>query len=224
MLYDQLRINDKYSYDDYEASLKERTVSEPKKKTIKDTVAYSNKTYDFSAINGEVYWEERTLEYIFEIIADTPEELEDKKRKFLAWIMFVQDEEIHDPYITNYHFKGTFDSIKVDDSEIEKSTITVTFTAYPYMIANTETLYTIAVAVEEERTVTLINNSVHKIIPKITATAPAIIKKGDSSYSVSAGIFQDESFEFEAGDNTLTITNSGTEKSTLTITFNAEVI
>ena len=56
MLLDQLRINDKYSYDDFEASLKERTVSEPKKKTIKDTVAYSNQTYDFSAINGDVYW------------------------------------------------------------------------------------------------------------------------------------------------------------------------
>lgn len=224
MLLDQLRINDKYSYDDFEASLKERTVSEPKKKTIKDTVAYSNKTYDFSAINGEVYWEERVLEYVFEIIADTPEELEEKKRKFLAWIMFIQNEDLYDPYIMNYHFKATYDSIKVDDSEIEKSTITVTFTAYPYMIANTETLYTIAVDIGEERTVTLINNSVHKIIPKITATAPAVIKKGDSSYSVSAGTFQDESFEFEAGDNVLIITNSGTEKSTLTVTFNTEVM
>lgn len=221
---DQLRINDKYSYTDYEASMKERTISEPEKKSIKDTVAYSNKTYDFSAINGEVYWEERKLEYVFEMIADSPEELEEKKRKFLGWIMFIQDEELHDPFIHGYHFRATFDGIKVDDSEIEKATITVTFTAYPYLIANKESSYTIAVVGGEERTATIINESVHKVIPTLQATAPVVITKDNSSFAIPSGTLYDEAFEFKPGGNSFTIKNSGTASCVLTITFRAEVM
>ena len=88
---DQLRIGDKYSYDDFFASVAERKIKKPKKKKIKDTVPYSNKTYDFSAINGEVYWEERELEYILELDADTPEELEERKIALSSWLMNVID-------------------------------------------------------------------------------------------------------------------------------------
>jgi predicted Ser/Thr protein kinase len=77
---DQLIIGDKGSCDDFEASVKERVIHPPKKKSIKKTIPFSNVTHDFSAINGEVYWEERTLEYIFEIIANSAEELEEKKQ------------------------------------------------------------------------------------------------------------------------------------------------
>lgn len=221
---DQLRINNDFSYDDFDASMKERSISEPEKKSIKDTVPYSNKTYDFSALNGEVYWEERKLEYVFEISADNPEELEEKKRKFLAWIMFIQEAEIHDPFIIGYHFKGTFDSIKVDDSEIEKSTITVTFAAYPYLIANTDTEYVIAIEAGEEKTVNILNSSVHKVIPTLQATTPLVIAKGNSSFAVPSGTMYDEAFEFLPGKNVLVIKNSGAEKCTLTVTFKVEVM
>lgn len=221
---DQIRIDDKFSLDDYEASMKERSISKPKKKTIKDTVPYSNATYDFTDINGEAYWEEAQLEYVFEIIADTPEELEEKKRKFLKWIMFVKEAELHDPYIHGYHFKATYDDISIDDSEIEKSTITVKFTAYPYMIANIETVYTITAAAGETREATLINESAHKIIPTITATAPANIEKDNFSYSIPKGEMYDEAFELKPGDNVLRVKNNGTENSTIKISFRAEVM
>lgn len=221
---DQVRIGDNFSLDDFDASMKERSISKPKKKTIKDTVAYSNVTYDFTEINGEAYWEESQLEYVFEIIADTPEELEEKKRKFLGWVMFVQAEELHDPYIQGYHFKATYDDIDIDDSEIEKATITVKFSAYPYMIANRETVYTVTVAAGEEREATLINESAHKIIPTITATAPANIEKDNFSYAIPKGEMYDEAFELKPGDNILKVKNSGTENSTLKISFRAEVM
>lgn len=221
---DQLRVGNDFSYDDFDASIKERSIAEPEKKSIKDTVPYSNRTYDFSALNGEVYWEERKLEYVFEISADSPEELEEKKRKFLAWIMFIQEAEIHDPFIIGYHFKGTFDSIKVDDSEVEKSTITVTFAAYPYLIANTDTEYVIATEAGEEKTVNILNSSVHKVIPTLQATTPLVIAKGNSSLAVPSGTMYDEAFEFLPGKNVLVIKNSGAAKCTLTITFKAEVM
>lgn len=138
---DQLIIGDKASYDDFSASMASRKIGNPKKKSITATVPYSNVTYDFSKINGELYWEQRSLEYIFEIIASTPEQLEELKTAFSAWVMNVQDEEIHDPFIPEYHFVGTFDDISFADEEtLDKTTVTVKFKAYPYKVANFPTV------------------------------------------------------------------------------------
>ena len=139
---DQLIIGDKASFDDYFASLAKRKIGNPKKKVIKETIPYSNITYDFSKVNGELYWEERELEFVFEIIADTPEKLEDLKTAFSGWMMNVFQEQIHDPFIPEYHFLGTFEDIDFEDEEsLDKTTATVRFTAYPYKIANTPTVY-----------------------------------------------------------------------------------
>ena len=61
---DQLIIGKIASYDDFGASVAERKIIKPKKKSIKETVPFSNVTHDFSAIDGELYWEEASLEYI----------------------------------------------------------------------------------------------------------------------------------------------------------------
>ena len=138
---DQLIIGDKASYDDFSASMASRKIGTPKKKSITATVPYSNVTYDFSKINGELYWEQRPLEYVFEIIASTPEKLEELKTAFSAWVMNVLNEKIHDPFIPEYHFVGTYDDIDYDDEEtLDKTTATVKFKAYPYKIANLPTI------------------------------------------------------------------------------------
>lgn len=220
-LNDQLTIGITSSYDNFEASVKERTIGAPKKKVIKETVPFSNETHDFSAINGEVYWEERPLKYVFEIIANTPEELEEKKQPFLTWVMNVSDAEIHDPFITDYHFKGTFDDIDINDSEIEKSTITVTFTAYPYMISNTKRtgIYNLT---ETETVINITNNSSHRITPTFISDVEYIVIKGNSSYAIPAGELTSAVFMFAPGMNTLKIRSTG-ESGTLKIEFYEEV-
>ena len=110
---DQLIIGGKASFDDFGASVSERKISYPKKKSIKKTVPFANVTYDFSKINGELYWEERTLEYIFEIMADTPEMLEQKKQAFSNWVMNVMNEKIYDPFIPDYHYLGTYEDQQI---------------------------------------------------------------------------------------------------------------
>lgn len=138
---DQLMIGAKASYDDFEASVAKREIKAPKKKTIKQSVPFSNVVYDFSAINGEVYWEERELVYTFELTAPTPEELEDLKTAFVRWVMHVQDEELRDPHIFGYHFRATYDDMEVEDDEgMDKTTLTVTFKAYPYKLADHATI------------------------------------------------------------------------------------
>ena len=133
---DQLTIGDKASYDDFGASLAWFNAKPPKKKSIRETIPFFNGSYDFSAINGEVYWEDRVIECIFEMLADTPEELEEKKAAFSSWVMNVMEQNIHSPFIPDYHFVGTYDDMEYEDDEgLDKTTATVTFLAYPYKLA-----------------------------------------------------------------------------------------
>lgn len=220
-LLDQLRIGDKYSYDDFEASVKERKNNKPQKKSIKQTVPFSNITYDFSKINGELYWEERELEYVFEITAASPEELEEKKQPFINWIMNVMNEDIYDIFIKGYHFNGTFESILEDDSEIEKSTITVKFKAYPYMIADEPKVYSVSLAAGVEKTVTIHNESSHRLTPAIETDVGVTIEMENVNYGIPIGQTKDDSFKLAVGSNTLAITS--TEDGIITFTFYEEV-
>lgn len=131
----QLVINGLKSYDDFGMLIATRKISQPKKKAIKETIPFSNKVYDFSNINGEVYWEERTLEYTFDIAEFTTEEMEETKTKVLDWIMNVHDADIYDPYIGDYHFHGSFDGDSWEE-DFGGGTLGFAFTVYPYKISN----------------------------------------------------------------------------------------
>jgi hypothetical protein len=220
-MFDQLIIGNKASYDDFEASVAERKNIKPKKKSIKESVPFSNVTHDFSAINGEIYWEDRNLEYVFEITANSPEELEVKKQPFISWIMNVMNEELYDPFIPDYHFIATFSEIDEDDSEIEKSTITVKFTAYPYMISNHKKTCPFNITATEA-TVTIYNDSSHRITPTVITDVECIIKKGNSSYGVPAGEITDSKFALSPGKNTLAV-KSTSGNGTIEVEFYEEV-
>ena len=221
---DQLIIGNKSSFDDFRASVAKRAIGMPAKKSIKETVPFSNKTYEFSNINGELYWEERELEYIFEIIAPTPERLEELKMFFANWVMNVTEEIIQDPYIPDYHFIGTYDDMECEDDDgMDKCTITVKFTAYPYKISNLPNVYNIAVPSASEKTVTVINNSSHRIVPTITTDCAVIITIEGASYSIGAGEFTDETLMLPAGAVSVAIQNNGESDCTMAISFYEEV-
>ena len=218
---DQLIIGDKASYDDFEANVKERSIKDGAKKEIKESVPFSNVTYDFSAINGEVYWEEKELEYVLEIMADTPEELEEKKIALKTWLMNVMGEKLYDPFILDYHFIATYDDIDIDDSEIEKSTITVTFKAYPYMIANRASEYAFELTANKELAVEVYNDSSHRITPTFNSAVAFVVAAGSSSYAIPAGETKDDSFKLGVGANALIL--KATEDCTVNISFYEEV-
>lgn len=219
---DQLQIGNKYSYDDFEASVKERVIGSPSKKTIKATVPFSNITYDFSKIDGELHWEERELKYILELDAMTPEELEEKKIAFNTWVMNVFEEKLHDPFIEDYHFIATFDSISFDDSEIEKTTITVIFSAYPFMIANTKRAFEFSIPMSQKAEVKIENASSHKITPTLISSIPVSFNHNGITFSIPSGEVTNEAFMLDIGTNTLTIQPVSTG-GTLRVEFFEEV-
>ncbi len=219
-MFDQIIVGNIGSFDDFGASVAERKVSAPSKKVVKESVPFSNVTHDFSKINGEIYWEERTLEYVFEILADSPEELEEKKRPFLAWVMNLMEVKLHDPFIKDYHFLATFAGMEVDDSEIEKSTITVQFTAYPYMIADKKTVRRFNLTTEAQ-TVKVDNASNHRTIPTIKNDVACSIVLNGSSYAIPAGAQAYDAFKLEAGENVLIV--QGEKAGSLLFEFYEEV-
>ena len=222
---DQLIIGDKGSYDDFGASLSKRNIGQPKKKSIKETVPFSNKTYDFSAINGEIYWEERELEYTFEMTANTPEKLEEMKGAFADWVMYIHEQDIHDPFIFGYHFVGTFAEVDFEDDEgLDKTTATVKFTAYPFKLSNIVKKYTYTINAGATIDVSMLNQSVHRVIPTITADKDFILKTGTASISVSAGMGMTGKIMFDTGIVKIALQNPNASACTVEFSFFEEVL
>jgi hypothetical protein len=223
---DQLIIGDKASFDDFGASVAKSAKTPPKKKSIKETVPFSNVTYDFSAIDGEIYWEEQALEYELEMFAPTPERLETMKTALKSWLMNVINQDLHDPFIPDYHFVATFDDMSFeDDAGMDKTTAKVKFTAYPYQIANHAMRYEYTIAARGSITAKIVNNSSHKIAPTITTDKGLQIKLNseNASYNVVVGTTKDSIFKLAAGVNTLIITNITSQECNMSIAFNEEV-
>lgn len=222
---DQIKIGDKDSFDDFEASVATRHIGMPKKKSIKETVPFSNITYDFSDINGETYWEERELEYVFEITADDPEELEVLKSKFAGWVMGVKEQALHDPHIPDYHFLATYDDMKVDDDEgLEKTTLTVTFTAYPYKIADTPKMRGEYLSSNATKTFKVNNESDHPVAIFLRTPLNITLKVGDTqTVPFEPGDYDNLAIKVPPGETTIEVTNSGVGNSYVTVGFYEEV-
>lgn len=221
---DQIAIIDKASFDDFGASVAIRNIKMPVKKEIKETVPFSNITHDFTAINGEIYWNERELEYIFEMIAPTPEKLFEMKAAFANWVMNVIKRELHDPVIPDYHFIVTYSDMSFEDDEgLEKTTVTVLFSAYPYKIANYPKTLDFEIPANGSATAWIPNESSHRITPKITTDSAITLTLGNASYSMEAGTVEDEIFKLEPGLNEVSISNKSGEVCNVSFSFYEEV-
>lgn len=222
---DQLMIGDKASFDDFSASVAARVIGTPPKKTIKETVPFSNTTYDFSKINGELYWEERPLEYIFELTAHTPEELEELKAAFAAWVMAVMNEQLFDPFIPDYHFLATYDEMNFEDDEgMDKTTATVTFTAYPYKIANVAKVYEATLPSSGQVRIEVLNESTHPVSLTVANTTGITIKIGEAlTAPLSSGEGTYGALKLPSGLVPVVLTNSEAREGAVRISFYEEV-
>lgn len=137
MFTDGFTINGKHSFADYGLHVKSRQLGFPKKNSIRKTVPFMNGYYDFTKINGAVSWGERPLSYTFDIIGDTPSEVDAECSRILNWLGNVHDEDIFDDTMAGYHLHGSFESATPTESEDgEHTELTVTFVCYPFKIKN----------------------------------------------------------------------------------------
>ena len=140
---DGIRIKDRHSYRDFGLYIKTRNIGLPEKKSIRQTVPFMNGYYDFTALNGAPAWNERIIEYSFDVIGNTPQELEREVTRFLDWVCNVHDEDIFDDTLTRFHWHGSYESCDVSyDDSGEQAEIKVSFVVHPFKIANEATAYT----------------------------------------------------------------------------------
>lgn len=131
-----ITINDKNSFVDFNIYIAEKKIEPPNKQSIVERVPFQQGFYDFSNMLGFPTFEDRTIMYKFDIVA---EDLESEKNKILNWLFNVNNANIYDDDIQNYHFKGSFYDYSYDEDE-NYAELTVVFLCYPFKIANLETI------------------------------------------------------------------------------------
>lgn len=212
---DGIRINDLHSYRNFDLCIKSRSIGLPEKKSIRETVPYMNGYYDFSALNGAPAWNERIIEFSFDVIGETPQALEIEVSKVLNWLCNVHDADIFDDTLTWQHWHGSYHSSDVayDDSG-EQAEVKVSFVVHPFKIANEPTTYTM-----KSGTYTIKNMGM-VVSPIVSSNAAAAIQIGTYVSSIPANEETKLEIDLKRGDNTVIVSGDGT----VTFSYYEEVL
>ena len=210
---DGITVSGKHSFNNFELYISERTINSPKKKTIRETIPFMNGSYDFSKVNGAVAFEDREIEYAFEIIGESIADMDQQRDSVLNWLMNVYEEALYDDTMPDYHFLVSYDDCKVKE-DAEKTDLTVTFIAYPFKIYNTQTSFTASAGT------TVVNNQGQPVVPNVIATEEMTITLNGQAITVPAGTQIKLEVDLMTGDNTVIVSGSGE----LTLSFIKEVL
>lgn len=212
---DGIRIKDLHSYRDFDLYIKSRHISLPEKKSIRETVPFMNGYYDFSALNGSPTWNERIIEYAFDVIGNTPQELEAEVARVIDWLGNVHDEDIFDDTLPNQHWHGSYESCDVDyDDSGESAEIKVAFVVHPFKIANEAIVHSLTAGTYT------IKNAGMAVAPYVESTATGAIQIGNYVSAIPANESIHLGIDLERGDNSVIVTGEGT----ITLRYFEEVL
>ncbi|PEO16806.1 phage tail protein [Bacillus wiedmannii] len=229
MLYG-INFNGKHSYDDmgYTMPADGRDIGFPSKEKIVVKVPFSNVEYDFSEIYGSQTYTSRTLKYQFNVLRQgnfTPHAMQIEKTKLINWLMNTGGrKKLYDDTIPGYYFLAEVESAADFQDDWETGTMTVTFRAYPFMIAelyegndiwdgfnfDLDVAQTTNFTVNGMLQVVLLNVGASGVVPEITTSKQMKIIKDGVTYTVSTGITRDKNFVLKSGENPIKVTGNGT--------------
>lgn len=202
---DGIRINDMHSYGNFGLYLKSRNIGLPEKKSIRQTVPFMNGYYDFSALNGAPAWNERIIEYSFDVVHDSPADLDFFVSYVLDWLSNVHDADIFDDTVYRYHWHGSYEKATVDWDETGlKAELTVFFVVHPFKIADEP-----IVSVMTAGTYTITNLGM-AVAPYVKSNADAAIQIGSYVSSIPANTEIQLGIDLERGENTVVVSGTGT--------------
>lgn len=218
MIVEQLTSNGISSYNDFKLYIRERILSPPVKRSNIQTVIGMHGSYDFSKIYGEVVWEDRTIEYKFDVISDNNFDLYSQLTKIYNWLCNIQDSNIYDTCYPNYHFRGSYQDATWSEDD-GQGLLTVKFKIYPFKISNNTISSSFEITSTAKQEVMIINSSSHRISPKIRTTGYIAIENGNGNILLNAGEWAVEDFYLEKGTNILKISGPAT----VTFSYSEEV-
>lgn len=207
MMRDGIQANGLHSQHDFDLCIKSRKIGLPSKKTIRQTVPFMNGYYDFSALNGSPAWTERRIEYVFDLVADTPQELEDYVETVLDWLCNIHEADIYDDTMPNYHWHGSYESgdPSYDDSGLSAE-LSVEFVCYPFKIANNPITITLQAGSH------IVVNTGMAVAPIVKSDAAAAIQIGTYVSSIPANTEVRLGIDLKRGKNTVVVTGDGSVK------------
>lgn len=232
-------FNGKHTFDDFGITIAEKDVGYPEKKKIKVAVPFSNIEYDFSEIYGEQTYTERSIIFVLNVL--DKHLLNDTVRinvietSLTNWLMNSNGKQkLYDDSMPNYYYLAEVEGGLNFEELHNYGTLTVEFTAYPFMIAelaegddlwdpfNFELDVAQITNFEVNGTleVVLYNVGASSAVPQIEASDPMEIIKDGITYNVPAGTSKSDDFRLMSGENELTINGNGT----IEFTFYKELI
>lgn len=208
---------------EFRMRLMSREGPSPEEKEILETVPFMQGSYDFSDILGQRTFENRPLTYTFEVL-----EYEYSRRKvdgsvLVNWLMSAGRQRLYDDFNPGYYYLAKCKSVESTD-EYYGAVFTVTFEAYPYMIAELQEGHDIwddfnfeldiaqqvKYSVKGSQAITLYNVGANVLTPVIRASAPMALTKDGASFNVPAGESNSHELILQKGSNRLTVQGSGT--------------
>lgn len=234
-----IKFNGKHSHRDFGVTISEKDIGYPDKEKIKVKVPFSNVEYDFSNLYGDQTYTTRPLTYTFNVIEKhrnmNTVQVNTLETKLSNWLMAtVGKQKLYDDSVPGYYYLAEVEG-GLDFNELwNHGTLTVEFTAYPFMIAELHEgndlwdpfNFELDVAqitdfkVNGSLNVTLYNVGTPSVTPAIEASTPMDIIKDGITYKIPNGKSKSDDFVLSPGDNKLTIKGNGTIK----FTFYKELI
>lgn len=196
-------FGNKHSYTDYGLILQSKTIGAATVKTKKVDIEGGHGSLDYTAFFGEPKYNNRTLTFTF-ISKMRPLEFVSSYSE-LQNALHGQKVDIILDEDPNYHYVGR---LSVEDYSTSNKTPTFTISAdcEPFKLKNAITVVTQEVS--GSATITLSNMRM-KVVPTITTDAEMTIVFGGRSTTVSAGTFTIPTLELSKGDNTVTVSGTG---------------
>lgn len=224
-----IKFNGKHSYRDFGITIAEKEIGYPEKEKIKVKVPFSNVEYDFSQIYGEQTYSPRPLTYTLNVLdknkINTTERINILETKLANWLMNSNGKQnLYDDAMPGYYYLAEVEGGLSFEELWNHGTLTVEFTAYPFMISELpeghdiwdeinfelDVLQPTEFEVRGELEVTLYNVGAPDLTPTITATAPMTIVKDGITYGIPSGESKSNDFRLVPGENDIKITGTGT--------------
>lgn len=226
-------FNGKHTYKDFGVTIVDKNIGYPKKEKIKVKVPFSNVEYDFSEIYGDQTYTTRPLTYTLNVldvhIVNDTQRVNMIETKLSNWLMNSSGKQkLYDDSMPGYYYLAEVEGGLNFDELWNHGTLTIEFTAYPFMISeNAEGNdlwdpfnFELDVAqvtdfnVNGTLEVVLYNVGTPGLNPRMVASEPMEIVKDNVTYNLPSGTSQSEDFKLNSGENKLTIKGNGTIKFT----------
>ena len=187
---------------DFGLCLNSKELTAPVKKASRVSIPFMHGTYDFSDIYGDVYFEDRELTYLFDVLGDSPADVESTVSAVSDWAAMITNADILDDDIPFWHYRGSCTEIGVERDESGlMAQLEIKMTIYPFKIADDPCRIRVEIGDN------VVANRGHRAQMTVVPDQTMTIQIGSLKQTFSSETVAD--IALEHGDNVVTVSSGG---------------